>query len=60
MAPSAASPSAPEMYSDTLTSADATPASRAGTSAMAIVSSGMNAVPAPRPISRKATKTVGK
>jgi hypothetical protein len=48
------------MYSDTLTSADATPASRAGTSAMAIVSSGMNAVPAPRPISRKATKTVGK
>ena len=36
------------------------PASAAGTSAIAIVSSGMNALPIPKPITKKARKIVGK
>ena len=36
------------------------PASAAGTSAMAIVSRGMNALPIPRPMAKKARKMVGK
>ena len=36
------------------------PASAAGTSSIAIVSSGMNALPIPKPIAKQARKIVGK
>ena len=44
----------------TLATPDATPASAAGTSAIMIVSSGMNDMPAPMPNSRYEPKSVGK
>jgi hypothetical protein len=55
-----ASPSAPPICWETFVIPDASPASAAGTSAIASVSSGMNAMPIPSPIAKQARKTVGK
>ena len=55
-----ASPSAPLICWETLVIPEPSPASAAGTSAMASVSSGMNALPMPRPIAKQARKIVGK
>ena len=57
---STASPSAPLICWERLVIPEPSPASAAGTSAIAIVSSGMNAVPMPRPIAKQARKIVGK
>ena len=55
-----ASPSAPLICWETLVIPEPRPESAAGTSAMAIVSRGMNALPMPRPIAKQAKKIVGK
>ncbi len=57
--PSTATPIAAETCSEVLTMPLASPASAGGTSAMAIVSSGMNDIPAPRPTSRNEATSVG-
>ena len=57
---STARPSAPLICWETLVIPEPSPASAAGTSAIAIVSSGMNALPMPRPIAKQAKKIVGK
>ena len=55
-----ASPSAPLICWETLVIPEPSPASAAGTSAIASVSSGMNALPMPKPIRKQAKNTVGK
>ena len=55
-----ARPSAPLICWETLVMPEPSPASAAGTSAMAIVNSGMKALPMPRPIAKQARKMVGK
>ena len=57
---STASPSAPLICWETLVIPEPSPASAAGTSAIASVSSGMNALPMPSPIAKQAKKIVGK
>ena len=57
---STARPSAPLICCETLVMPDPSPASAVGTSAMAIVSSGMKALPIPKPIAKQARKMVGK
>jgi hypothetical protein len=60
MVPRTASPNAPLICCATLVIPEPSPASAAGTSAIASVSSGMNAVPRPKPIAKLAKKIVGK
>ena len=55
-----ARPSAPLICWETLVMPEPSPASAAGTSSIAIVSKGMNALPMPRPIGKHAKKMVGK
>ena len=55
-----ARPSAPLICRETLVIPEPSPESAAGTSAIAIVSSGMNALPMPKPIAKQARKIVGK
>ena len=57
---STARPSAPLICWETLVIPEPSPASAGGTSAIASVSSGMNALPMPRPIAKQAKKIVGK
>ena len=57
---STASPMAPAICWDTLTTPEPNPASSLGISDMPICRSGMNESPAPAPTSRKATKIWGK
>ena len=57
---STASPIAPAICCDTLTTPDPNPASSLGISDMPICSSGMNESPAPAPTRRKPKKTWGK
>ena len=58
--PSAAIPIAAEICSDALTIPEARPASASGTFAIAIVISGRNDSPAPKPSSANGTTIVGK
>ena len=58
--PSTATPIARANCNEVLTIPEARPASARGTFAIAIVSSGMNASPAPRPISRNGDQQLGK
>ena len=58
--PRTATPSAVDSCSEVLMMPEAMPASAGGTSAMAIVSSGMNASPAPIPINANGTAMSGK
>ena len=59
-APSMATESTAATCWDTLTMPEPMPASLGGTDATAMVSSGVNAVAAPKPISRTAAKIWGK
>ena len=59
-APSMATESTADTCWDTLTIPEPMPASLGGTEATAMVNSGVNAVAAPKPISRTAAKIWGK